>query len=228
MRNSLKQDECHYWHFSLDDPNHDIHELIELLSADEFKRMQSYQFEKDKRRFCISRGLLRRVLSTYTSTQPQEIDIHYTQYKKPYIEGDIEFNLSHTSTDVVIGVSHYPIGIDIETVREHQNALAVSKRFFAASEYNALKHLNESDRHTAFIHIWTQKEAIVKAMGKGVFHDLKNVEVSAQPPAKILALKSESAMTADWSLFSLPIQRNKTFCMCAVKGIVKKPVMMAF
>lgn len=228
MHNTLSDDECHVWHISLESDEHDINALSSLLSPSEHERLHQYQFDKDQRRFCISRAYLRKILSTYTGIEPEAVEFRYTDHKKPFVDQDIEFNISHSATDVVIAIAKHPVGIDIETCSAQPEALNIAKRFFTPNEYNHLATLPPEKVSHCFFHLWTQKEAIVKAIGKGVFHDLKNVEVSPEPPSKLLSLKNDSETVNDWSIFTIPIPRENTFCMCAVKGAVKKPVMMAF
>lgn len=228
MPKDIRSDACHIWHFRFEDHIHDYASLVSLLSSDEHIRLNRYQFESDQLRFGLSRALLRKILSLYTDIEPNAITFQLTEYKKPYIDYDLEFNISHTNTDVVIGIAHFPIGIDIETTSQQKQALAIAKRFFTQNEYHHLEQVAPEILADEFIHMWTQKEAIVKAIGKGVFHDLKNVEVSPLPNTKILNFYNTSESVKNWSLFPVDIRHKNTHCICAVKGTVKKPVMMAF
>lgn len=227
MPNSIGHDDCHIWHFSFKDYESEFESLTSLLSPDEHERLSKYQFDADKLRFGLSRGLLRKVLSTYADISPESISFNLTDYKKPFIDLPLEFNVSHCKTDVVIGIAKHPIGVDIETTQDQPQALEVAKRFFSSTEYEHLKTVSEETLPDEFLHMWTQKEAIVKAIGKGVFHDLKSVEVSPLPQTKILSFHTASETVNLWSIYPVPVTTKKAHCCCAVKGTVKKPVMMA-
>ena len=225
---NLDESDCHVWHFSVSESLTEIPNLTTLLSVDEKQRLDTYKYPKDKTRFVIARARLRQVLERYTNTPAASITFHYTQYKKPFVNDPIQFNISHTNTDIVIAIAKHDVGIDIETIKEQKQALNIAKRFFCPEEYATLSGLKPSQVANVFYHIWTQKEAIVKALGKGLFHDIKNIQVSTQIPPQIISFKDPQLDIKNWSLFRVPINQKKTLCVVAVKGSVKKPLIMAF
>ena len=90
---------------------------------------------------------------------------------KPYIEGkpEIHFNISHTDGLLVIAVSDFEVGIDVEKVREVD--MRVKKRFTKdESEYI-------DTNTTRFFEIWTKKEAFLKQKGVGLKGGLQSFSV---------------------------------------------------
>ena len=79
--------DVHVWVVSLEASPSSLQTLCDTLSSDERDRAKSFQFEHLKKRFCISRGLLRCFLSTYLATPPRDIDFAYGQYGKPSVAG---------------------------------------------------------------------------------------------------------------------------------------------
>ena len=78
-------------------------------------------------------------------------DIHYKK-KKPYIKNkNLYFSITHKYPYVGIVVSHTPVGIDIETIRD------VDK--------NTLEYLNCANSLDALIK-WTRKESLIKCQNK--------------------------------------------------------------
>ncbi|MGA6925584.1 MAG: 4'-phosphopantetheinyl transferase superfamily protein [Desulfosarcina sp.] len=75
----------------------------------------------------------------------------------------VHWSLTHKS-DVVGGVaSRLPVGIDLETIRPVSDALCAK-----VADRREWLLVGEKDRSMAFFRIWTAKEAVLKAVGKGM------------------------------------------------------------
>jgi 4'-phosphopantetheinyl transferase len=73
-------------------------------------------------------------------------------------------NLSHSKDYAVCAVHDKPIGADIQFCRECDMKMA--QRFFSPNETEFIN--GSKDRKSAFFEIWTKKESLVKAVGKGL------------------------------------------------------------
>lgn len=93
---------------------------------------------------------------------------------KPFLPGfpDFHFSLSHSGDWAVCAVSEFPVGVDIEQVRELRKGVA--ERFFSPEECALLAGLGED----AFFVFWTLKEAAVKASGEGLARGLSRACVT--------------------------------------------------
>jgi len=101
-----------------------------------------------------------------------EAQIKYNNFGKPYIENSTTFfNISHSKDYVVLAVNSSPVGIDIEFM--NKNHLDISKKVFTNEE---LKWMDE-DEINRFYQLWTIKESILKAVGKGISVPLKSFSV---------------------------------------------------
>ncbi|HWK55182.1 MAG TPA: 4'-phosphopantetheinyl transferase superfamily protein, partial [Hyphomicrobiales bacterium] len=60
------------------------------------------------------------------------------------------------------------VGVDVEHALREVAAEALTARFFAPEELQALQSLPEADRNEYFFRLWTLKEAYVKALGLGL------------------------------------------------------------
>ena len=91
--------------------------------------------------------------------------------KKLYIENEFSFNISHTKSYVALAITNDEkitnIGIDIEKKREISN-LNNLLNYFTVREKEAI--LNNTKKSEEFLKIWTRKEALYKAIGKGIYH----------------------------------------------------------
>jgi len=93
-------------------------------------------------------------------------------YGKPFIKNiNFEFNISHSSNMVVCVFSKEQVGIDIEEIRkmDFENFNSV----FTRAELDEIKN---SDG-LKFYELWTAKEAVVKAIGRGLSIPISNIEV---------------------------------------------------
>ncbi len=92
---------------------------------------------------------------------------------KPYLADrhDIQFNLSYSHERFAVAVARdTAIGIDIERLREIEDADALAARHYAPSERAALagQPMGSDEYDRIFLSVWTRKEACLKALGRGL------------------------------------------------------------
>ncbi|PTX61385.1 4'-phosphopantetheinyl transferase [Kordia periserrulae] len=160
-----------------------IHESIhqQLLNAylhtfpQEFQtKVLKFRRWQDAQLSLLGRLLLRHSLQKL-GKEALEQKLQYTAYNKPYFENNpLSFNISHSGNMAICAVSeHLQIGIDIEvkeTINIHDFKLQMTD-----NEWNTI--YNASQKQQAFYDYWTQKEAVIKAGGKGLSIDLKSYEI---------------------------------------------------
>lgn len=174
----------------------------EWLSKDERQRADRYPILDHRRRYAITHGALRVVLSCYLGVDPASLQFAYGPRGKPTLLGDgPHFNLSHSAQLAMIAVAKQPIGVDCEKLRHLERLLDIGKRQFSASEYEALRALPEPARLLAFYRCWTRKEAYVKALGLGLAAlDVFDVDLGEKP--RLLALRDGEDL-AKWCLLDV-------------------------
>jgi 4'-phosphopantetheinyl transferase len=163
----------------IDDHRAGIGELSSLLAEDEIERMKGFSFDIQRERYAIVRGLLRRIVSGFTGVPSSEIRFEYNRYGKPRIpewqnKGDIRFNVAHSQDYGIIAISGgKEIGVDIEVMRPIDGMRDVAERVFSARETKEIFAIaDEGTKLEAFYRRWVQKEAALKAVGKGIASDL--------------------------------------------------------
>ncbi len=169
--------------FSLHLP--DIHDelsmLFSLLSFDEQERARRFHFAKDANLFIAAHGLLRIILAHYLHLSPQEVSFITRPGGKPILpsySSPLSFNISHSGEMVAVGLSSTAeIGIDIETIRPFENFMEIAANYFHPQEALAISTLPQERQLHKFYRIWTQKEAVVKALGTGLTTSLKQFSV---------------------------------------------------
>jgi 4'-phosphopantetheinyl transferase len=76
--------------------------------------------------------------------------------------------ISHTAGLVAVAMSGLaPVGVDVEALRPVP-VTAMARRWFTAGEVEWLDARPAGERDHAFLWLWTQKEAMGKALGRGL------------------------------------------------------------
>lgn len=118
------------------------------------------------------------VLSNYKIHS--ELLFEKNKYGKPYLSKgkNLYFNVSHTDTIAVVGVSlACEIGVDVEsTNRQLINKELIANKFFHKQEKEDLEKSNNYELD--FIYLWAIKEAFLKMKGIGIGYGLNNIIVN--------------------------------------------------
>ena len=149
-----------------------------ILSLDETERMLRFATPKLQDYFALTRGHLRLTLGKLLNADPEKLEFIYNEFGKPFLKNhSLQFNLAHSKDYCVIATSHTLVGVDIEYCENtHKPHLDIAKRFFTQREFQAIE--TAQDPELLFFHIWTQKEAFLKAIGKGISFGLDQFEVA--------------------------------------------------
>ena len=192
----LNSGQVHVWATRLSQAKSEIKELAEVLSPDERSRANRFLFDRDRERFTIARGVLRRLLAQYADLSPEHLQFRYGKHGKPRLHADdttaLEFNLSHAGDWAVYALTtECPVGIDIEQIRpaNKYHRLKLARRFFSESEFITLAAQPETNVERAFFACWTRKEAYIKLHGRGLSLPLARFSVNVEPddPARLMA-----------------------------------------
>jgi 4'-phosphopantetheinyl transferase len=91
---------------------------------------------------------------------------------RPSITQNFDFNISHSDQYAVCAFSkEYSIGIDIEKIKPI--SLEFLRNFFNQDEWAEMQEGENSQE--SFYRLWTKKEAVVKADGRGLNVPLKEI-----------------------------------------------------
>ena len=191
-------------------------ELESTLSLSERSRVDSLRTERLRRAYIVRHGLLRMILGRLWNKPASEIRLERTSRGKPFSPGAPQsFSVSHSGDLAVFALGNLPfIGIDVEQTTIIPACEELALRYFSPREYRSLVALPPEDRGRGFLACWTAKEAVLKAVGEGIYGGLSHVEVSAGPPLAMLAI--ESGNVAHWRLQSFT-PRNGYLAAVAVK-----------
>ena len=186
-----------------------VRRMYALLSPAERVRAARFAFDRDRKTFVMSHGILRRVLGMICHENPARLRFRQGLRGKPYLidaPPGLQFNLSHTEGFCLVGVTRgAAIGVDVERVRATDDMPARVRQCFSVAEQREFEALAAADRCRAFFKGWTRKEAFIKAIGDGLSYPLDSFDVSLSPsrPAQVLAIGGSETAAAEWSIDAL-------------------------
>ena len=200
-RDAVPAGETHVYSAPLEDPVG----FAPFLTADEQDRAGRFRLARVRDQFVAARGRLRALLGHYLRLPPRQVPVLYADGGKPHLPAGypLHFNVSHTEGLAVFAVGRARVGVDVERRRTIPDADGLVSRFFSRRECEQFQALPPADRPDAFLRAWTRKEAVLKAVGRGV-QSLDCCEVTfanGEPPA-VLALDGDPAGGRRWELFT--------------------------
>ncbi len=222
----LEDNEIHVWRAQLDLRLSQMGRLSSILTDDELDKANRFSFEIDRKRFIAARGILRSILSRYTTICPSHLRFYYNRYGKPFLVPDsspylLNFNLSHSGSAALYAITRkMEIGVDIERVCSNFEYEEIVKHFFSDRDASFLDRLPNEKKLQAFYKCWTRKEAYIKAYGTGLSLALVSFDVSFAPweSSMLLTSKAEPQECSQWTLLDLKPALGYMGAL-AVKGI---------
>ena len=176
MKNKLKSiyTIIDVWSLLLPELRSELAACRDLLTDAEQERASKFIKTEDGDRFILCRGLLRWILADYLGEAPSALHFEHNENGKPFLkDSEISFNVSHSRDRLLIAVTAgRTVGVDIEFRRDGLPMESIAKRWFAPEELAFFQGL-ENPRD-GFFDIWAKKEAFVKALGQGIFHELSS------------------------------------------------------
>ena len=184
-----------------------------VLNQEEKESCLRFRFEKDKIQHILSRGCLRILLGKYLDVPAQLINFTTTSHGKLAIAEETNlftFNVTHSDDLILFAFAlTEQLGIDVEHVLVNRDFVGMAKRFFADDEYSALIQLPNDQQTQAFYHIWTRKEAFIKAIGEGLSHPLDSFSVNlTENQAALIRSEHLGEKIQQWSLASFSPKEN--------------------
>jgi 4'-phosphopantetheinyl transferase len=207
---SVAADTVHVWAFTLEAPPECVALCRGWLSASERDRADRFVFERDRLRYTLAHGVLRRLLSLYIGTAPAELEFSATRSGKPALENGsptVAFNLTHSEDRGAVAVSvDRALGIDLEKLRSNIEALSISRNYFFGSERTAIESAPPAQRDAAFFRYWVAKEAVLKAEGIGLGFPLDRFRVDFLADGQHARIETfdPAALAGDWAVRMLP------------------------
>ena len=147
------------------------------------------------------------LLAAYLRVAPSTLVLEEDAHGKPYLASahTLRFNWSHSGHHAVVALTRdLELGVDIEQAREGVHVLELAQRFFSPSEAEELAACDEAERDQLFLRLWCAKEAVLKALGRGLAFGLGRVEFALSPGGwRPVRFDAEAGAAAGWQVLRL-------------------------
>jgi len=151
-----------------------ISELVHLIPS--VFHIELNKYKKNEYKYSYVTGiLLVKRLFEYFKYNPDDIKkISRNDFGKPYIDNNLSFNISNSGNLVICaGALDCKVGIDIEKVRPVN--IKHFKKVFTSNEMKMIK--NATNHSRKFFELWTKKESVMKADGRGLTINPKDIKI---------------------------------------------------
>ena len=187
------------------------------LSEAELARANRFHSPRDRDRFIVAHGEMRRLLGNVSQVDAAMLSFAELPGGKPVIDQPESarrwsFNLSHSGDFALLAVTEEaPLGVDIEHKRVISQQGSIARRFFSATEQRVYEAARKPERQEVFFSIWTRKEAVIKALGLGLSMPLDAFDVCSpdawlgQPAFAIEEINGMSIPKHQWQLRPLDV-----------------------
>jgi 4'-phosphopantetheinyl transferase len=214
----LAEKTIYVWLVELNTTHQDNVALRKLLSERERQIADTFRFEQNRHRYIVAHGRLRQILSDCTGEHPKSLRFLMGRFGKPQLYGAshlqrIRFNLAHSGHLALLGVTlDADVGVDLEEIRPLHHLSLMANTWFSDREAADLAKLQGHEQIVGFYRCWTRKEALLKALGRGLSRQMGAIDVSLKPEtlARLLALdgRLDGEDQRLWSIFDITPHNN--------------------
>ena len=199
-----------------------------VLTSQELQQAQEFRFHQGRERFILGRGMMRHVLAHWLRIPATEVVFRFTGHGKPHLAdaaSDVQFNLSHSGDLILLAVTRgVQLGVDIERRREIKRRDQIAQGILAAKELKEYEALSEPERQSAFFTIWTRKEAIIKAVGRGLSFPLTELEVSFDAEPRLLRYGKTTGTNVPWHLSNVACPKEYVASLATGEPVTAAPL----
>lgn len=155
-----------------------------------------------------ARDVLGRLLRAYAGLAAAP-ELERSEFGKPHAPaaGGVEFNLSHSGPRALLAFARQlPLGVDLERGERRVDPDEIARRFFDADEADALGRLPAEARRRTFLQLWTRKEAVLKALGRGLAFGLDRLAFAVADDGGVGPLQriaADGGAAAEWNVRAL-------------------------
>jgi 4'-phosphopantetheinyl transferase len=149
-----------------------------VLDERERTRAKAFLAPGDRHQFVVAHGALRILAGRELDTPAESLTWIAGPHGKPELAAPwsaLRTSLSHSGRLVAVATSSgRPVGVDIQHLMPSLDTIGLSARFFPPDEAVYVEAAPDArTRADRFAHLWTRKEAVVKAAGGRLWPNLR-------------------------------------------------------
>lgn len=174
-----------------------------LLTQSRRKAVEQYQNQPARLRSIAAGLLLYQILGIR-----DDADLTYNEFGKPFLSaGGPQFSLSHAGHYAALAVAPFPVGVDIEPMKEAYPQILC--RYFSLEE---LEWLHQDPGRERFYTLWTRLESALKAEGMGFACRNRTFSILDDSPLLFINKVYEGHMIACASAENFELQETEITC----------------
>ena len=153
------------------------------LDEQEQARWRRYQHAGARRRFALCRAALRVMLCDQLGCRNEQLTFGAAKYGKPFalvqgIPASVSFNVTHSGNHGLIAFAPTGrLGVDIEERVRRRDLDRLITTVLSPAEQAELVLARGYHKLHVFFSLWTMKEALIKALGRGFSLDPSRFEI---------------------------------------------------
>ncbi|MEM1339585.1 MAG: 4'-phosphopantetheinyl transferase superfamily protein [Bacteroidota bacterium] len=144
------------------------------------RKGKNYVNWQDRELTITGKLLLIEGLKLYEVDAQRLEQLQYTTYGRPYLDLELDFNISHSGEYVICGLAKgMRLGVDIE----ERKTVDINSfyKVFTPKELIAIRSSKKTEE--TFYNYWTIKESVMKAIGKGLSIPPVEIEIDSDQQA---------------------------------------------
>lgn len=155
------------------------------LNREEQDRWRKFRLEPPRREFALCRAALRVILCRKLDCSNDELTFTEGKYGKPsaHVRGQrapVSFNVSHSGRHGLIALARRGrVGVDVEPRDARRNLDVLIGEALTSDEQSRLAGADANRKRQLFFRLWTMKEALIKALGRGFSLHISEFEIPA-------------------------------------------------
>ncbi len=175
------------------------------LSTDEQLRAQRLRIFSARKRFVVTRGVLRILLARELGLTDKDIQFTYSVHGKPAVIGDdhdhLRFSVSHSANWALIALTRgAEIGVDLESISPLKNPDRFARTALSDDERSEYFCLDLALRQAFLYRCWVCKEAYAKSTGTGKILDAAEWHVDFADDSQTFAIRTGvESPTSQWA-----------------------------
>lgn len=197
-----------------------------LLDDEDKERWGGFLVDRARRQFALCRAALRISICERLGCSNRELSFGRLKHGKPYAKVNgrrvpLGFNVSHSGRHGLIAFADKEgLGVDVEERVALRDLDAIAKIVYSPSEQQALAATSGRHKVHLFFRLWTLKESVLKALGRGLTLDPSGFEI---PESMLHGVRSSvfrfpHAPSALWWLADLGEPRFAAAVACRLPG----------
>lgn len=187
--------------------DYELERQLSQLPLNLQEKVTSFRRREDASNSLMGKIMLRDLAKHFFNIPDILDQLVYSNFGKPYINAPLSFSISHSGNLVVCAVSEiYQLGVDVEQIAKLEFELF--QEYMSGKEWEQIWLANNPNKK--FLKFWTQKEAAIKADGRGLSIPLNSLTLNNTE----LSFESQT-----WHLLELSL-RSDYICHLATNRLL--------